>query len=68
MDIFDVDESKHLFINEDKFILTIIKDKIDKEPVAFHSHKATIKLFCSDSFFYSKYIKIEESTNKNCKF
>lgn len=63
-EIFDVDEPKPFFINENKFILAITKDKIEKEPVAFHSYTSTIKLFCPEPYFYSKEIKVADSVNK----
>lgn len=62
---FDVDEPKPFYINEDRFILAISKDKIDKDPVAFHSYEATIKLFCPDPFFYSNVIKNKVSFDKS---
>lgn len=52
-DIFDVDEPRPFYINEDRFILAILQDGIEKEPVAFHSYTSTIKLFCPEPYFYS---------------
>ena len=59
--LFDVSEPKPLFINEDKFILCISKDAIEKEPVCHHSYETTIKLFCPEPYFYSDEIKVVNS-------
>lgn len=64
---FDVDEPKPFSINDDRFILAITKDAIKKDPVAFHSYEATIKLFCPDPFFYSSKIKGKISYDKEIK-
>lgn len=57
-DCFDVDEPKPFFINEDKFILAITEDEIDKEPLGFHSYETTITLLCCEPYFYSTELKM----------
>lgn len=52
-DIFDVDEPKPFYINKERFILAILQDKIEKDPVCFYSYESTIKLFCPEPYFYS---------------
>ena len=42
-DIFDVDEPKPFYINKERFILAILQDKIEKDPVCFYSYEFTIK-------------------------
>ena len=63
--VFDVSEPKQLFINEDRFILAISKDAIEKEPVAHHSYETTIKLFCPEPYFYSAKIKAVVSDQRD---
>lgn len=63
-DAFDVDEPKPFSINDDRFILAILQDAIEKEPVAFHSYTSTIKLLCPEPYFYSSEIKLAEGEGK----
>ena len=63
-DAFDVDEPKPFSINDDRFILAILQDAIEKEPVAFHSYTSTIKLLCPEPYFYSNEVKLAEGEGK----
>lgn len=65
-DIFDVDEPKAFFKDEDKFIYAITDDEIigeDKE--ALYSREFKISLFCPQPYYYSKDIKVFENEDDN---
>ena len=60
-ELFDVESPKPFSIDDDKFILAITDDAINKESVAWSSYELTIKLFCAEPYFYSYNVRIAQS-------
>lgn len=63
-DIFDVSKPKPFSINDDRFILAISNDAIEKEAIAWYSYRTTIKLYCAEPYFYSYETTLAESYEK----
>jgi uncharacterized protein YgiM (DUF1202 family) len=72
-DVFDVDEPKAFFKNEDKFIMAIPSEGIEpQEKYALYSREFKVNLLCLSPYYYSKDLTIiqsdDEGNNQNYMF